>query len=127
MQSLPCFLCERKLEQRTSKNGKPYFVCDACGIQLFVRRKQGIEKLSQLIEEMENQQACSHAHSSEYFRILAILNEIAETKAQMKKIDDSVFLFLNAEETAAKKALEEHLENLISKLEDIAAEEHSNH
>lgn len=122
MQSLPCFLCERKLEQRTSKNGKPYFVCDSCGIQLFVRRKQGIEKLSKLITEIEKQQIYSHAQSSEYLRILAILNEISATKAQIKKIEDSIFLFPNNEQAAAIKALEEHLKSLVSKLEVIAAQ-----
>src|ERR1700745_744954 len=108
MQSLPCFLCERTLEQRTSKNGKPYFVCDSCGIQIFVRRKHGIEKLSKLIAEMESQQVYSRAQSSKYLRILAILNEISGTKAQIKKIDDSVFLFPNPEQAAAKQALEKH-------------------
>ena len=122
MQSLPCFLCEQKLEQRTSKNGKPYFVCDSCGIQLFVRRKQGIEKLSKLIAEMENQQVYSRAQSSEYLRILSILNEVSATKTQIKKIDDSFFIFPDAEQAAARKALEEHLKCLVSKLEEIEAE-----
>lgn len=42
MAYLPCFLCTTKLEKRIDKNGKPYFVCNPCGIQLFVRREHGI-------------------------------------------------------------------------------------
>ena len=45
MPFLPCVLCGGKLEKRVDKNSKPYFVCDFCGIQLFVRRKQGMELL----------------------------------------------------------------------------------
>jgi len=119
MQSLPCFLCGHKLEKRTSKNGKPYFVCDGCGIQLFVRRKQGIENLSKLITELENHEIYSHASSSEYLRILAIVNEISATKAQIKKIKDSVFFFFDNEESAAIGALQEHLKELVLKLESI--------
>jgi hypothetical protein len=46
---LPCLLCGAKLEKRIDKNRKPYFVCNPCGIQLFVRRQQGIDLLEQLI------------------------------------------------------------------------------
>jgi hypothetical protein len=114
-------LCERKLEQRISKNGKPYFVCDSCGTQLFVRRKNGIEKLSKLIAELDSQQVYARTQSSEYLRILAILNEISATKTQIKKINESVFLFPNNEQEAAIRALKEHLKGLVSKLEVTAA------
>jgi DNA-directed RNA polymerase subunit RPC12/RpoP len=120
MQSLPCFLCGRKLEKRVSKNDKPYFVCDSCGIQLFIRRKQGIEKLSKLMVELKNQEIYSRASSAEYLQIIAILNEISATKAQVKKIENEAFIFLNNEQTAAKNALEEHLKELVSKLENIS-------
>jgi len=122
MQSLPCFLCRRKLEKRTSKNGKPYFVCDACGIQLFIRRKQGIEKLCKLIDELQDQEIYSHTRSPELLRILAILNEISATKAQIKKIEDASFIFLDEEQTSAKRALEEHLKTLVSNLQELAVQ-----
>jgi hypothetical protein len=122
MQSLPCFLCGRTLEKRTSKNGKPYFVCDACGIQLFIRRKQGIEKLCKLIDELQHQEIYTHTRSPELLRILAILNEISATKAQIKKIEDASFIFLDEEQTSAKRALEEHLKTLLSNLQELAAQ-----
>jgi hypothetical protein len=49
--TLPCGLCGRGLDQRTDKNGKPYFVCDPCGTQFFVRRQEGIERLSALMRD----------------------------------------------------------------------------
>ena len=121
MQSLPCFLCGCRLEMRTSKNGKPYFVCDTCGIQLFVRRKQGIEKLRKLIDELQHQEIYLHTRSPEFLRILAILGEISAIKAEIKKIMDDSFIFLNDEQYAAKEALEGRLKTLIAKLEELAA------
>jgi len=42
---LPCPLCEDRLEIRISKTGKPYIVCDDCGVQMFIRYPAGIERL----------------------------------------------------------------------------------
>ena len=35
--TMPCIFCKQSLDERTDKNQKPYFVCDGCGTQLFVR------------------------------------------------------------------------------------------
>ncbi len=50
METIDCILCGDSLEKRTDKNGKPYFVCDPCGTQFFVRGSQGISKLEALIQ-----------------------------------------------------------------------------
>jgi DNA-directed RNA polymerase subunit RPC12/RpoP len=47
--SIPCALCSRPLEQREDKNGKPYFVCDECGTQFFIRGVVGKERLAKLL------------------------------------------------------------------------------
>jgi G:T-mismatch repair DNA endonuclease (very short patch repair protein) len=46
--SIACRLCSRFSEQRSDKNGKPYFVCDECGTQFFIRGTLGRERLSTL-------------------------------------------------------------------------------
>ena|SRR5208337_2148528 len=120
MQSLPCLLCGSKLEMRTSKNNKPYFTCDGCGVQLFVRRKRGIEKLDTLIKELEHQEIYSHANSPEFLRILKIKNEMSATKAEIEKIEDDIFMFPDPEEKAAIKALQARLQTLVSELERLA-------
>ena len=48
MDKIPCFLCGKKLSVRTDKNGKLYLICDPCGSQHFIRRKQGMERLAEL-------------------------------------------------------------------------------
>jgi hypothetical protein len=47
--TLPCSLCARLLDQRADKNGKPYFVCEPCGTQFFVRGTSGREKLAEIL------------------------------------------------------------------------------
>ena len=47
-QSIPCFLCRDSVLIKRDKNQKPYFICEVCGIQAFIRRKQGIRLLKEL-------------------------------------------------------------------------------
>ncbi len=46
----PCPLCEKDLNIKLSKKNKPYIICDYCGIQLFIRKQEGIKKLLDLID-----------------------------------------------------------------------------
>jgi len=47
---IPCWLCQSPLPIRLSKKGKPYLVCDKCGLQAFVRYRAGIDRLEQFSE-----------------------------------------------------------------------------
>lgn len=49
----PCPVCGQGLEVRKSKKGKPYVVCNACGMQMFVRTESGIQKLQKLVEQAQ--------------------------------------------------------------------------
>jgi predicted RNA-binding Zn-ribbon protein involved in translation (DUF1610 family) len=51
--AFPCPLCLVPLRVRSSKKGKPYVVCDACGVQMFVRAKPGIARLAALMTNPE--------------------------------------------------------------------------
>lgn len=42
---VPCFLCGEMVQLKKDKRIKPYFICDACGVQAFIRRKEGILRL----------------------------------------------------------------------------------
>ena len=50
----PCFLCGELLEIKKTIKDKPYFICDPCGVQAFVRRAEGIGKLKGLCWNQEN-------------------------------------------------------------------------
>ncbi len=47
----PCPVCLRLLDVRTSKRKKPYVICSACGVQMFIRERAGIEAFEALVEQ----------------------------------------------------------------------------
>jgi hypothetical protein len=54
-ETIPCALCGRSLDKRADKNNKPYFVCESCGTQYFIRGAAGRERLSAILEVGEFQ------------------------------------------------------------------------
>lgn len=51
----PCPICGDALEVRESKKDKPYVVCNACGVQMFVRAETGIRRFEKLTNEASAQ------------------------------------------------------------------------
>ena len=49
----PCCVCGEAREVRTTKKGKPYMICDPCGVQMFVRVETGIRRFEQLVADAE--------------------------------------------------------------------------
>src|ERR1700687_3085552 len=80
---LPCFLCGAKLEKRTDKHRQPYFVCNPCGIQLFVRRQHGIELLATLMPSSQWNQPPFGDCADEFSKTQALLAEVNITEAQI--------------------------------------------
>lgn len=64
-QFFPCPTCDEGLDVRTSKNGKPYVVCNQCGVQLFVRMQPGIEKFEKIITEAQADDIWERLHKLE--------------------------------------------------------------
>jgi hypothetical protein len=109
------------LEKRTSKNGKPYFVCDSCGVQLFVRRQDGIERLDALMRAAEKNVIPFEQHAYRLFEIQAILGDIQGTKAQIEKLESETGLFFpDPDKTRACNSLKTRLETLHAELEKLA-------
>ena len=125
MPFLPCILCGRKLEKRTSKkNGKPYFVCDPCGIQLFIRRKQGIELLEETFHNLERAQIPFRIHAHNLYEIQAQIKEIDGVKAEIEKL--GISYFFNDEKLSIRNSLKTRLDNLLSQLDEMAEKEPKN-
>ena len=51
----PCPVCTEALEVRESKKGKPYVICDPCGVQMFVRQRGGISAFNDLVERADSE------------------------------------------------------------------------
>jgi hypothetical protein len=50
-QLFPCCVCGQGLEVRQTKKGKPYVICDPCGMQMFVRVTSGIQRFEGLVKD----------------------------------------------------------------------------
>ena len=121
MPVLPCLLCGKQLNQRTDKNRKPYFVCDPCGIQLFIRRQQGIEKLEQLMRSLNGRDLPIRQHAQSLYEVQAILAEIDGLKTEITKLDGEIgIFFVDEDKLRARKLLKTRIENLLLQLEQIA-------
>ena len=117
MQVLPCLLCGKTLEKRIDKNGKPYFVCDPCGIQLFIRKKQGIELLEETFRNLEKAQIPFRIHARNLYEIQAQIKEIDGVKAEIEKLGIS-YLFNDAE-LRIRNSLKTQLDKLLLELEHM--------
>ena len=118
---IPCFLCTHKLEQRADKHEHPYFVCDSCGMQIFVRGQQGIKNLAELIATLREHDFPFHEHAGVLFQIQALLTEIRGIKKEIEKLD-SVFEIFSKDEhrERTRKLLNQRIETLLERLERIA-------
>jgi chaperonin cofactor prefoldin len=121
MTVLPCFLCGKQLDQRTDKNDKPYFICNPCGMQIFIRRELGIQKLEELIRNLKEGELPLRKHTQVLYEVQAILSEMDDLKAEIKRLDGEIgFFFIDQDKLRARKLLEARIENLLSQLEQIA-------
>jgi hypothetical protein len=121
MPFLPCLLCGQRLDQRTDKNGKYYFTCDPCGTQYFIRRRQGIEKLEQLIRNLNEGELPIKHHVESLFEIQAILSEIDGVKSEIEKLDGQIgIIFADEDMVSARKLLKTRVQGLLWELEKIA-------
>lgn len=117
----PCFLCTHKLEQRTDKHGHPYFVCDRCGMQIFVRGQEGIKNLAELNATLREHDFPFREHAAVLFQIQALLTEIRGIKKEIEKLN-SVFDIFSADEDKerTRELLHQRIETLLERLERIA-------
>ena len=121
MNAIPCLLCGKRLGKRIDKNGKPYFVCDPCGVQMFIRRPQGIENLDELIQTLGKKELPFREHALVLYEIQAILGEIRGLRKELDSLDSIFDLFSdNKEKKRTRKLLEARIDDLFSQLERIA-------
>jgi DNA-directed RNA polymerase subunit RPC12/RpoP len=124
MAKIPCFLCSQELRQRKDKNEKPYFICDSCGVQIFVRGRQGGENLTQLIKTLREHDFPFREHARVLHEIQAVLTEMRGIDKEIEKLDSVLEIFASDRRTKAttraRKSLETRIETLLLQLERIA-------
>ena len=127
MAKIPCFLCSQELRQRKDKNEKPYFVCDACGVQIFVRGRQGIENLAQLIKILRDRDFPFREHARMLHEIQAVLTEIRGLEKELESLDSVFDMFASErrvkDKNRVRRSLNDRIEHLLLKLEEIAVQD----
>lgn len=122
---IPCLLCGKHLRQRTDKRGKPYFVCDPCGIQLFVRRKRGIELLEILKSNLSDIRVAEGIPGN-LIRIRQLIAEIEGTREQRERIESSInWLFPNNDLIQMGQILKNREKQLLKDLETVSVKPES--
>lgn len=121
MAKLPCFLCSEELTKRTDKNHKPYFICDPCGVQIFVRGRQGIKNLDQLFAALRERDFPFREHAGVLHEIQAVLTEIRGIKEELNKLDSLLEIFTDDDyKKRARKSLNKRIDALLRRLQQIA-------
>jgi hypothetical protein len=80
----PCPLCADGLMILASKRGKPYCVCNPCGIQLFFRGKTGISRLLQMVKG--EILIPGKADGADYG--IALFDRLQQLKAQKEELEE---------------------------------------
>ncbi len=99
----PCPVCSANLTLRVARTQKPYCHCDACGIQLFFRGKNGIHRLKTLL--------ASDVLTSGLSRGTVLFERLEQLKKQKSKLEDRRgLLFRNQDLENAIAALDGEIE-----------------
>jgi hypothetical protein len=102
-----CFLCGSQLEVRDSKRKKPYFICDPCGLQVFVRKQRGISLLGRKTTPIRKTGN----------GVLDLLSQLEQVNSKLSDIrDDKPWFSENPELNLAAKALKAEKAKLLKLL-----------
>jgi hypothetical protein len=114
--TIPCHLCSQELHVRRDKHGKPYFVCETCCMQVFVRGKQGIENLAHLIDTLREHDLPFREHARVLYEVQALLSEIRGLEKELEALDSVFDVFASERRTKDKERVRESLNARIDKL-----------
>ena len=115
---IPCFLCGNPAELKQSKNQKPYFICEGCGVQAFIRGAKGIKRL----QEAMRSKTFNHMAT----KSTALINQMIRLKEKIEEIQKRQgplsLLIEDKELSLAQKALEKEMDKIKSQLNQISGD-----
>src|SRR5579859_1064432 len=97
---IPCFLCGNSIEVKNTVKGKPYFICDPCGLQAFIRRAKGVERLREWMEGKG--EVFKKKYGGE---ILTWVAHLEEVKTKLGEVEDKAGIFVDEDTKLVIQAL----------------------
>lgn len=120
---IPCFLCGKYVLVKDTKRDKPYFICDDCGLQVFIRCKPGIIRFNRLLGQYRNRPGTFVDQDQRIYRYLQILSRISELEKRREDIEDSQslvdFFSSDSHKEQAIKNIKREINNAKSQLRNM--------
>jgi hypothetical protein len=88
VETLGCTLCGKTLDKRIDKNGKPYFICDHCGTQFFIRRQEGVSRLEALMKKPGRSTRPAEMPGAK--RLISQISSLREHAAELTDVCDQL-------------------------------------
>ena len=111
IKKIPCFLCGNSVEVKDTVKGKPYFICDPCGLQAFIRRAKGIERLKEWMEGKG--EVFKKKHGGE---LLTLVHEMEMVKAKLGEVEGRKGIFPDEDTKLVISALKAEIGELREKI-----------
>lgn len=111
-----CPICWRLWPVRNSKKNKPYYICEVCGVQVFIRGKEGIKRLAARIADKEILNKVNDSNFSETQKLIELKSKIELLKTEIDNLDDdSIFNLFGDDNSDQLNALKSKLKDLESR------------
>ncbi len=113
---IPCFLCGKPITVKLTKKDKPYFVCNPCGLQVFVRCKPGILTLKRLLKAIARAGDKFQKLNRSSYQTLSLASRLNELQTRLNRVRDNKSLtdhiLSDSKSELAEKALEDEIDKL---------------
>ncbi len=114
--TIPCFLCGKPIPVKLTKKDKPYFVCDPCGLQVFVRCKPGILILKRLLKSIAKDGNKFKKLNQSSYQTLSLMTRLNELQDRLERVRDNKpltdYLLSGSESESIDEVLEKEIRAL---------------
>lgn len=121
----PCPICGEMKKIGISKKDKPYYFCDLCGVQVFIRGRIGINKLSEINASGVLDRLGTNNSATDALKVIQLENKISFIKLKIEEFNQKSWdSELSKREEIIKDDLTEQLKKLenqyLTKLSDLS-------
>jgi transcription elongation factor Elf1 len=88
-----CPVCGELCEVKNSKKEKPYYFCDSCGVQVFIRGKDGVNRFMEFVENDELFKTIKDQNAFSNSQVLKLNKRINLIKIQISNLKAKVPIF----------------------------------